>query len=298
MNYLNDALDADFMTPRLRSLFGPSLEIKDLSLKRHKEGRRALVYYEVENHGVNRMLGKLRYKGLDRHSFQVQQRLFQNFEQNPDLSVPKPLGLVPELNMWLQSYCSGEISLSLESMPRVAQGLYALHQIRLEITRRYTLKDEMQALEQRLHEVAKLQPAWSMTLERIWQKCLSLAAHLDVPLEQTIHRDFYFDQILLGEQVTLLDFDLLALGDPALDVGNYLGHLTELGLREGHVEAYALQEEAFLEHYQDCCQQDIATRALAYQYLTLARHIWISTRIPERQKWTASLINYCLQNEG
>ena len=42
----------------------------------------------------------------------------------------------------------------------------------------------------------------------------------------TLHRDFYDKQLLTGaDGMTLLDVDTLTVGDPALDVGNFLAHL-------------------------------------------------------------------------
>ena len=42
-----------------------------------------------------------------------------------------------------------------------------------------------------------------------------------------VHRDFHDGQVLLDESyaVGLIDFDLMAAGDPALDVANFLCHL-------------------------------------------------------------------------
>src|SRR2546426_9353652 len=37
--------------------------------------------------------------------------------------------------------------------------------------------------------------------------------------------------IVNGERLFLLDFDLYCEGDPALDIGNFLGHITEQSLR-------------------------------------------------------------------
>ncbi|UFU03792.1 phosphotransferase [Ruania suaedae] len=52
-----------------------------------------------------------------------------------------------------------------------------------------------------------------------------------------IHRDLHDKQMLVdGDRVGLLDLDLLATGDPALDLANLLVHL-ELRVRQGHTGA-------------------------------------------------------------
>ena len=72
-----------------------------------------------------------------------------------------------------------------------------------------------------------------------------------LPARTPIHRDFYYSQVLFNqEQLTLIDFDLLALGDPAIDVANFMAHLHFLGMDK--LEGFcALAEEAelFLQEY-------------------------------------------------
>jgi len=46
------------------------------------------------------------------------------------------------------------------------------------------------------------------------------------PTTVTVHRDFYDKQVLFdGQRTVLLDYDTLAEGDPAIDHGNFVGHL-------------------------------------------------------------------------
>ena len=82
-----------------------------------------------------------------------------------------------------------------------------------------------------------------------------------------VHRDFHDGQVLVDESyaVGLLDFDLMAAGDPALDVANFICHL-ELRERQGGVAAPPLVA-AFLDGYQPSAD---VQQALPY-YLTTSR---------------------------
>ena len=64
-----------------------------------------------------------------------------------------------------------------------------------------------------------------------------------------VHRDFHDGQVLLDESyvVGLIDFDLMAAGDPAVDVANFLCHL-ELREQQGGAAAAPLVA-AFLDGY-------------------------------------------------
>ena len=71
--------------------------------------------------------------------------------------------------------------------------------------------------------------------------CDRLGAGTLKPEPCGIHRDFYADQVIVaGPRICLIDFDLYCEGDPALDIGNFLGHIQEQSLRSlGDPEALA-----------------------------------------------------------
>ena len=67
----------------------------------------------------------------------------------------------------------------------------------------------------------------------------------------TIHRDFYDKQVMVHDsQVVLLDFDTLTLGDPNLDLGNFLAHVRLRRLQyPARRETLARAGEKFLTGY-------------------------------------------------
>jgi aminoglycoside phosphotransferase (APT) family kinase protein len=78
------------------------------------------------------------------------------------------------------------------------------------------------------------------------------AAALPAPARAVpVHRDFYYSQLLFhGPETILIDFDLIARGDPAIDVANFLAHLVFLGLdRLGDRRALAAEGPRFRQAY-------------------------------------------------
>ena len=110
-----------------------------------------------------------------------------------------------------------------------------------------------------------------------------------------IHRDFYADQVLVdGARLYLLDFDLFCLGDPALDAGNFIAHLTEYALRVlGDAGALACHERAFEDTFCQSHGEHARSAVRGYATLTLARHVWISHNITRRRPWTEAILALC-----
>ena len=98
---------------------------------------------------------------------------------------------------------------------------------------------------------------------------------LDEPVEpdgpdqlSLIHRDFHDKQVLVADDGTvgILDFDLMALGDPALDLANLLAHL-DLRCGQGMLDEVDRLHDAVLDAYAP------PSRVMAHlpSYLALAR---------------------------
>lgn len=84
-----------------------------------------------------------------------------------------------------------------------------------------------------------------------------------------LHRDFHDGQVLVdGDRVGLIDFDLMAVGDPALDLGNLIAHL-ELRELQGMLEDATPLVEAALEGYRP--QPDVRRRIPVYRAVTRRR---------------------------
>jgi thiamine kinase-like enzyme len=148
--------------------------------------------------------------------------------------------------------------------------------------------------------VAETHPAWAVRIQRVLAASERLGAAIAPGPFAPSHRDFYPDNLLVaGEWLYLIDLDLYCEADPGLDMGNFIGHVTEFSLRTRQdPEALADLEQALEEEFARLAGAASHPAVRAYATLTLVRHIAISTRIPERRDWTPALLDLCEQRLG
>lgn len=280
---------------------------------RHKPGRRCLIEYdlEIENSDpssqVITLIGKVRAKGTDISSYQLQQSLWSagfSDDSEDGISVPEPIGVVPEFQMWLQRKVPGKIATQLlpeangtNLAKRIAEASHKLHQAGIPPKRRHAMADELRILHERLPMVAQMYPQWTKRLERVLAECDRLGATTPEPQLRGIHRDFYPDQVIVdGQRLYLLDLDLYCEGDSGLDIGNFIGHITEQSLRAlGSPDALVDREAALEERFVELSGEVTRAAVRSYTTLTLVRHIYISTQIAERRPFTEALLELCEQ---
>lgn len=326
--FLAAALDLPQAQGQLHRAIPQLCRVTAATLVRHKPGRRALVKYQVETAtGPLTLLGKIRAKGTDRTSYQIQQALWQtgwDADSRDRMSIPEPLGLVPDWHMTLQRQVSGipltQLLATDQGIPlaeRIAALAHKLHRTPVPTTKTHTLGDELSILRDRLPLVAEQYPQWAARIEDILTACDHLAAPFfdpgaraagptaSDPLPSTgIHRDFYADQVLVdGDRLWLVDLDLCCQGSPALDIGNFIAHITEQSLREkGDAESWgdraAALQAAYVGIYCGAHPREQVAAALAreidlYAALTLVRHIHISNQIVSRRPYTEALLGLC-----
>jgi aminoglycoside phosphotransferase (APT) family kinase protein len=257
-----------------------------------------------------RVLGKIRARGVDRTTYHLCRDLAAcgfGPESADGISVPEPLGMVPELGMWLQARVPGVPAtgvLTGTSGPavatRLADALHKLNRAPVEVPRTHGVAEELAILRDRLGRLAHERPQWESRLARLLEACGQVAARLEPTAPGVIHRDFYPAQAIVdGARVCLVDLDLCAWGDPALDIGNCLGHLMEQGLRE-RADPAALDApgQALVRRFASRAGPRARAAVDIYATLTLARHVWLSTQLPDRATTTPALLELCEQRLG
>lgn len=313
------ALDVRAMELRLAPLLcahaPAALRLAALRVLRHRPGRRALIEYEVlvppptpgaESQRIS-LLGKHRRRGLDQRTPAVMRalrerglRLDTRVGSEASVGVAEPLGEIPELHLWLQRRVPGQVASELlpgaegaALAARIGAGIARLHAAQVFATRRHEIGRELAILRERLELVAAEQASWRPRAARIADACERLGGRLPSPSWTGIHRDFYADQVVVdGPRIALVDLDLFAAGDPALDAGNFLAHVSEQSLREhGDPLALADREAAFLDAYLANSPGTDANAVRAYALLSLARLLQVSRRIPERNATTEALFD-------
>ena len=322
MPLLARALDPDeverHVLPRLAgTTAGPGrIALRAIRTVRYKPGRRCLIEYEFATTRPNgspeilTLVAKARARGADAGTFGLLQALrARGFDEaSPDgVAVPEPVALIPELGVWLQRRVRGPAATALLAEPggvalarRLAEAAHKLHQAAVPALRQHAMADELRVLHRCLESLAECRPAWALRLGRLLSACDRLGVANPTRDACGIHRDFYPDHALLdGDRLYLLDFDLYCAGDPALDVGNCVAHITEQSVRtHGDPRALADREAALEDRFIELAGEPARPAVRAYALLTLARHVYLSTQFADRRAFTATLLELCEHRLG
>lgn len=314
MPWLESALDSATAESVLRdavSLEGvvaASLTVQSVRLMRRKPGRRAVLEYVVEAEvwGTRErfaLVGKIRAKGLDNETVRVVSdlRAAGFHDASPDrISVPEIAGIVPGWRMWLSRKAEGRSAsecLRQHDAQQLASRIPAvtrkLHRSGVSSPRQHSLNEELAVLDSALAKAIEIRPDLISRIEEVGSGCHAVASSLPSASPGPIHRDFYADQVIVsGDRLYVIDLDLFSCGDPELDIGNFVAHVTEQALR---VDGYRRSMDAVRRAIYDSAVATGASREaiLAYELLSLARHIWISVRIPERRHLTEAVLAEC-----
>lgn len=296
--------------PRLTGERGIA-RVRAIRVTRYKPGRRCVIEYDVEVERPDTppeaavLIGKVRVG----HECVTPYRLLKAIraagfgsDSADGISVPKPVGTVPRFGMWLQHKAPGRPATELLTGPlgealagRIAEAAHKLHRAGVPTKRRHTMDDELRFLRRYLDAAIQLEPQWAQRIERLMVSCAGLGAATPPPAACGIHRDFYPDQVIVdGARLYLVDFDLYCEGDPGVDAGNFLGHITEQSLRTlGDPQALGPVERALEERFVALSGEAMRAAVRAYAMLTLARHVYLSMTVPGRRAVTESVLDLC-----
>jgi hypothetical protein len=285
--------------------------LRAIRVIRHKPGKRCLVEYDVDLPRPGRaesrftLIGKIRHRRYGNAGY----RLLSAFwnagfdDESPDgISVPRPVATLSAFRMWLQQKVPGVPATALLPGPegialarRIAEAAHKIHRAGVPAETAHTVADEMLILRECLAAASEALPALAARIDAVLAGCERVAASLPAARPTGIHRDFYADQVLVvGDRIYVVDFDLYCTGDTALDVGNFAGHLIEQSVRAcGRPDAFADREAALVERFVELEGRALRPAIDAYTTLTLARHVYLSTRFAERQPFTEAILAVC-----
>lgn len=290
--------------PCLSETFG-AFTIENIQVRRHKTGRRCLIEYELATEqGPQFVFGKASAKRLDRKTFETQSSLFDchGFADNctDGICVPRPLGVWTEWNIWFQEKVAavGGMTILKENRlatvtERVASAMAKLHSSDFLPRREHTIQDELDQLSERLETMRAELASERTRINQIADCCLAIGKSIDAHELRPIHRDFYHDQVMFSQDRTwLVDLDLVCMGHPALDVGNFVAHLTEDAIRRfDDAEHWRGEEEQLVDLYLAAMPSVTRDDIAACTAISLARHIYLSWNIEGRRNWTGPVID-------
>ena len=286
---LAQALAADTLRPVFGLASDAPLAIAPMRLK---PGRRAMIRVALPD--GTKALGKIRARGPDRAAPAVQHGLrMAGLDGRLGVEVPKVIATPDTFPAWFQEAVPGmpladvlDGSGGISAAYRAGSALTVLHATPPQTDRRWTWDDELGVLEKAVSGGPHVCLA-----ELARCRLCSLAEAPEVGL----HRDFYQDQVLVGaETVWLVDLDLHARGDSAIDLGNFLAHLTELALRRRvSLDWSGRLGQAFLDGYAAGGLLPDAGRIDTLHWISLARHVAIAERFADRRHTIPEIAALC-----
>ena len=250
---LAEALDANRMREPLARAAGlrePVAAVRG-DVINHKQGKRCTILYSV---GGAKVVGKLYARPVlaaRAHAWTMAVRLATARVDEPS-AVPEPRATMPELGLGLHAHVSGShlgSSLSPSAVVVGARWLRRLHAMeRPAGVKAEPLAHELLRLDA-WHQIVRsaLTSRRAKELDSAYQRLQTLAAELPEPPAKLVHRDFYHENLLWdGIRLWIVDFDQVAIGDPAVDVAHFQAHLLTLAYRQRKgAEAHAALNALF-----------------------------------------------------
>ncbi len=295
--------------------------IETITLLKYKPNRRCVLMYDLLGQDCHtgrparrQVIGKVFRDERGARLFNLQTLLYQHGfgpAAADEIHVPEALAYVPEMRMLVQAYAPGQTlsTLSLQgnigwAVQRAAEGLAKLHRSPAFAAspdnsrprlKPYTLADELRGVDDYTARLAETRPGDMPVIESLQATLLTWADSLPAAATTVpLHRDFYYSQVLFhGSRLHLIDFDLLALGDPAVDVANFIAHLAYLGLEQfGDLGWFAREMGEFLATYTATLTTDatFARRVVFYQASTFFRLLNVIAPRPAVQHLFPSLL--------
>lgn len=292
---LYQATRPDLAAPLLGEALGrPGARVAAIDVLKYKPRRRCVLRYRLTDAGDDgalTVIGKLFRDDRGDRLNQLQRRLWDGgfaADSADGISVAAPLGYIDKMRMQLQACVPGATLNALvtrqpiaEEVARAAAALAKLHNwtppdAALAALGRHALADETQLMARFSGELRALRPQDATTVTAVHDALLAWAAGVPAPPALVpVHRDYYYSQLLFdGARTTLIDFDLLAWGDPAIDVANFTAHLFFMGLDLlGDWHALAAEADRFRAAYAARRPPDatLAARVAFYEAATLFR---------------------------
>ena len=254
------ALDVERVAPLVEPLLAPGAALATCTLLDRKEGR-ALLSYGLMGPGAGRpasVMAKL-YSDLDqaeRVEWTMRRLAGEVFASVPGLTVPRPLGVVPQLALLVYEPAEGT---RLDLLPEAsaiagareaARWLAELHGSSIELDRRLDLAHEVDNAGIWAALAARRLGPPATGLDRLVAGIEAAQDQLVPAPEVPIHKDFHHAHVLVGRDVAVVDLDEARMGDVAFDVAHFCANVRLMGPGGGSGAALpASVEEAFRGEY-------------------------------------------------
>lgn len=273
--FLARALDPREMAQVLGDSNQPP-EIKVLAYYAH---RRGILHYRA---GSTEMLGKLYTPGPLVASVQQVMKDVQSQGTDRGIVIPKPLAVVGELLLmeWLPGVPVNQVveqeglEQAKAAIRLAAEALSKLHQLQVGSESLRSLESDWERHGKRADRLSLVAPELSERVEALRDQIKSRLSQFDSHPKVFLHGDYKTSQLLMdGGRISVVDFDRAGIGDPAIDVGNFMADLHREAVTSGQAFLRDLADE-FLTEYQARSPEldnELKVRARLMQNLALVR---------------------------
>ena len=267
------ALNAEIMnedlSPMLGEVCSPSAArvVTRVKLLAYKPGKRGVIRYDldqIECQKYSSVYGKLYPEPyLSERAYKIMNTLHNEvFRDAPDLDVPEPLGVIPNLGMLIFIPAEGKLlgdyiakhSLdseeAMQAMDLAGKWLGQLHTHQFPLEKEFKVENEVDNIHEWAELVSKKYPAESKAVHHIADYLVQKAAELDFSARVPIHKDFHYEHILIDDGLKVFDFDEMRLGDPNFDLAHFCANFYLLAYRnQEHTAAFTDLQNTFLDAY-------------------------------------------------
>ena len=244
---------------------------------RYVSGRRCQLLFTLVNSGGSRLqlLGKVFRDGRGEQLGCLMNDVADLYADFGDESVsaPRSLGYSPRLRMLFQEFVPGETLLDRmrageadeAAITGAARAAVVFHSSRLATTARYEIDDEWELLERSRRQLSEVRGT-TYAFEELFRAIGAACEHLRGGTLAPVHRDFYDKQLLqTANHTALIDLDQAAIGNPEIDLANFLVHL-RLRMRQGTISnaQESRWKAKFLNEYSAAGESEPCNRKLNF----------------------------------
>lgn len=273
---LTDTRKDSKITDKLSYTLGTLIEIRDLEVIGYRLGKRLvlryLLYSKKGPHRETEMIAKMYRPSRFIKALDIMEFLLKNGfgpDEGDSLTVPCVLGSDPDLAAIFMEHAPGMSLHSLiekviftDACAAAGRTLRKLHSTRSVNRETYSRVDELGNLQRILELIIYMYPEFGDDFKNRFRD-LTDEQPSDHQPDVLSHRDFFDKQVLFSEdRTTLLDCDNAAPADPALDIGNFVAHLTLRKMQHPHLSANIDKGiELFINSY-DITEKQLRSRVL------------------------------------
>lgn len=267
----------------------------------------AILRYTLDLPGrPGKIFGKVQPGNRGYRTFNVVNGLWRAAAKYPGyLTLPRPLGFIPELGLLLEEAIKGKpvsgnrLSTSFAMTGNAAaEALAVIHESGIECDLRIEIERELARLDRVTEQFTYVLPGGHFLLK-------DLVGHMRDRIRKTneeewlpTHGDMKYDQFIFhNETFTLLDFDYFALAENSYDLGKFCAYLVPSNPRDWRESAAAEEVRVeFIRRYMELRPQATLQRFQVYEALQLALRamafMWAQQRGWERIAETFLVLAY------